>query len=53
MSTQSKTGLEVLVTPEESVLPRRPFVRYMDGFGLRPHLKAMADRLASQGEELS
>jgi hypothetical protein len=28
MSTQSKTGLEVPVTPEESVLPRRPPVRY-------------------------
>jgi hypothetical protein len=29
MSTQSKTGLEPPVTPEDSVLPRRPPVRYV------------------------
>ncbi|NNN30800.1 dienelactone hydrolase family protein [Streptomyces sp. S3(2020)] len=46
--TQDGTADAYLAHPDDGV-PHPAVLLYMDAFGLRPHLKGMADRLASAG----
>ncbi|MEU1053175.1 dienelactone hydrolase family protein [Streptomyces sp. NPDC005876] len=46
--TEDGTADAYLVAPADGV-PRPAVLLYMDAFGLRPHLRAMADRLAGAG----
>jgi carboxymethylenebutenolidase len=46
--TQDGTADAYLVHPGDGV-PRPAVLLYMDAFGLRPHLRSMADRLAAAG----
>ena len=48
IATEDGTADAYLVHPDDD-LPRPAVLFYMDAFGLRPHLKAMADRLAGAG----
>ncbi|MPY59955.1 dienelactone hydrolase family protein [Streptomyces spongiae] len=46
--TPDGTADAYLATPDDNA-PRPAVLMYMDAFGLRPHLKNMADRLAAAG----
>ena len=46
--TQDGTADAYLAHPDDGA-PHPAVLFYMDAFGLRPHLKSMADRLASEG----
>ncbi|MFC8519150.1 dienelactone hydrolase family protein [Streptomyces sp. NPDC057257] len=48
ITTPDGTVDAYLATPDDST-PRPAVLFYMDAFGLRPHLRSMADRLASAG----